>query len=104
MIVSEFRGISVPTDITSKHELIRWALETNRFEEPISNSEFVFDLRCTRFGGTLHNLRDEGYDIVTLPAKQKGHYLYYLVSTPADSATMKRKGQRLLNRIRKAMA
>jgi hypothetical protein len=104
MIVESFRGITVPEDIKSKEELIRWALETNRFEEPISNGEFVFDLRCTRFGSTLFNLRAEGYDIVTMPAKQRGHYLYYLVSTPADSTTMKKKGQRLLNKLRKAMA
>ena len=29
-------------------------------------------------------MRKEGYDIVTLPAKDKGHFLYYLVSTPAE--------------------
>ena len=104
MIVEEFRGMTVPSDITTKHELIRWALEATRFGEPISNSEFVFDLKCTRFGGNLHTLRAEGYDVVTLPAKQKGYFLYYLASTPDDSITMKRKGQRLLNKIRKAMA
>tara|TARA_B100000029_G_scaffold515855_1_gene625046 strand:- start:4112 stop:4462 length:351 start_codon:yes stop_codon:yes gene_type:complete len=104
LIVSEFRGVPVPKDIKSKHELIRWALETNRFEEPISNGEFVFDLRCTRFGGTLHDLRAEGYDIATMAAKKRGHFLYYLVSTPADSMSMRKKGQRLLKRLRKAMA
>ena len=44
---------------------------------------------CTRFGGVLHDLRREGYDIVTVPAKEKGHFLYYLVSTPNEKATSK---------------
>ena len=60
-------------------------LITERFKDPISNGEFVFDLRCTRFGGVLHDLRKAGYDIVTLPAKEKGHFLYYLVSMPNRS-------------------
>tara|TARA_R100001510_G_scaffold53743_1_gene55641 strand:+ start:130 stop:480 length:351 start_codon:yes stop_codon:yes gene_type:complete len=103
LIVSSFRGTKVPAYIKNKSQLILWALETFRFKEPISNGEFVFELRCTRFGAVLHDLRKEGYDIVTLPAKQKGHYLYYLVSSPKDGDTMKRKGKRFLKKMQKVL-
>ena len=95
---------SEPEYIKNKSQLIEYVLVTERENEPISNGEFVFDLRCTRFGGTLHDLRAEGYDIATMAAKKRGHFLYYLVSTPADSMSMRKKGQRLLKRLRKAMA
>ena len=84
MIVKSFRGKKIPEHIKNKSQLIEYVLITERENEPISNGEFVFDLRCTRFGGVLHDMRKEGYDIVTLPAKDKGHFLYYLVSTPAE--------------------
>ena len=84
MIVKSFRGKKIPSSIQNKSKLIEYVLLTERENEPISNGEFVFDLRCTRFGGILHDMRKEGYDIVTLPAKDKGHFLYYLVSTPSE--------------------
>ena len=84
MIVKSFRGKKIPEHIKNKSQLIEYVLITERENEPISNGEFVFDLRCTRFGGVLHDMRKEGYDIVTLPAKDKGHFLYYLVSTPSE--------------------
>tara|TARA_R100000781_G_scaffold23668_2_gene17436 strand:+ start:945 stop:1223 length:279 start_codon:yes stop_codon:yes gene_type:complete len=84
MIVKSFRGKKIPSSIQNKSKLIEYVLLTERENEPISNGEFVFDLRCTRFGGVLHDMRKEGYDIVTLPAKDKGHFLYYLVSTPSE--------------------
>ena len=84
MIVKSFSGKKIPELIKNKSQLIEYVLVTERENEPISNGEFVFDLRCTRFGGVLHDMRKEGYDIVTLPAKDKGHFLYYLVSTPAE--------------------
>ena len=84
MIVKSFRGKKIPELIKNKSQLIEYVLVTERENEPISNGEFVFDLRCTRFGGVLHDMRKEGYDIVTLPAKDKGHFLYYLVSTPFE--------------------
>ena len=87
MIVKSFRGKRIPEYIKSKSQLIEYVLIKHREGEPISNGEFVFDLRCTRFGGVLHDMRKEGYDIVTLPAKDKGHFLYYLVSTPKEKAT-----------------
>lgn len=84
MIIKSFRGKSIPSYIKSKEQLIEYVLITERFNEPISNSEFVFDLRCTRFGGTLFNLREQGFNIVTLPTKTKGHYMYYMTSMPGD--------------------
>jgi len=87
MIVKSFRNKIVPWNVKSKKDLIAWALVTFREDEPISNGEFVFDLRCTRFGGLLHDLRKEGWDIVTVSAKEKGHYIYYLVSMPDEKVS-----------------
>ena len=95
MIVKSFRGKKIPSYIKSKENLIRYVLETERYNEPISNSEFVFDLRCTPFGGTLFNLREEGYDIVTMPAKERGHFKYYVISTPNDTRKEMAKSKRL---------
>jgi hypothetical protein len=89
MIVNTFRGKKIPDNIKTKSQLIEYVLIEHREDEPISNGEFVFELMCTRFGGVLHDLRREGYDIVTVPAKEKGHFLYYLVSTPNEKATSK---------------
>ena len=89
MIVNTFRGKKIPDNIKTKSQLIEYVLIEHREDEPISNGEFVFELMCTRFGGVLHDLRREGYDIVTVPAKEKGHFLYYLVSTPTEKATSK---------------
>ena len=60
MIVKSFRNTRVPWHIEYKKDLIAWALVRFRDEEPISNGEFVYELRCTRFGGLLHDLRKEG--------------------------------------------
>ena len=84
MIGISFRNRTVPWYVKSKKDLIAWALVKFRDEEPISNGEFVFELRCTRFGGLLHNLRDEGWDIATVQGKEKGHYVYYLLSMPDE--------------------
>ncbi len=84
MIVESFRNRTVPWYVKSKKDLIAWALVTFRDDKPISNGEFVFELRCTRFGGLLHNLRDEGWDIATVQGKEKGHYVYYLLSMPDE--------------------
>ena len=84
MIVKSFRNRTVPWYVKSKKDLIAWALVTFRDDKPISNGEFVFELRCTRFGGLLHNLRDEGWDIATVQGKEKGHYVYYLLSMPDE--------------------
>ena len=89
MIVNTFRGKKIPDNIKTKSQLIEYVLIEHREDEPISNGEFVFELMCTRFGGVLHDLRREGYDIVTVPAKEKGHFLYYLVSTQNEKATSK---------------
>tara|TARA_R110000850_G_scaffold267211_1_gene398117 strand:- start:202 stop:483 length:282 start_codon:yes stop_codon:yes gene_type:complete len=87
MIVKSFRNTRVPWHIEYKKDLIAWALVRFRDEEPISNGEFVYELRCTRFGGLLHDLRKEGYDIATVRAKQKGHYIYYLLSMPDEETS-----------------
>ena len=84
MIAKSFRNRTVPWYVKSKKDLIAWALVTFRDDKPISNGEFVFELRCTRFGGLLHNLREEGWDIATVQGKEKGHYVYYLLSMPEE--------------------
>jgi len=84
-IVNHFRNEIIPSYVRTKSDLIRYVLKRYRHEAPISNAEFVFDLRCTRFGGVIHDLRDEGWDIATLQHKEKGKYVYYLVSSPDDS-------------------
>ena len=84
MIAKSFRNRTVPWYVKSKKDLIAWALVTFRDDKPISNGEFVFELRCTRFGGLLHNLREEGWEIATVQGKEKGHYVYYLLSMPEE--------------------
>ena len=67
MIPEYFRGKEVPRFIKSKTQLVAWALTEFMNSEPISNWEFVAELHCHRFGGIIHNLRQEGYEITTLP-------------------------------------
>lgn len=85
MIPESFRDRKVPIHIKSKTQLIAWVLESFMEEEPISNWEFVRDLYCHRFGGILHNLRKEGYEITTLPTKTKGYVKYYCSKVPNRS-------------------
>ena len=96
MIVNSFRGKRIPSYIKSKTALIEYVLVNERDNEPISNGEFVFDLMCTRFGGVIHDLREEGYEIVTLPTKEKGHYKYYLIATPNEKKKDTNKNLRLI--------
>ena len=93
MIVNTFRGRKIPEYIKTKTQLIEYVLVTEREEEPISNGEFVFDLMCTRFGGVLHDLRAKGWDIVTLPGKERGHFKYFLISKPIDKRRAKMMGK-----------
>lgn len=95
MIVKSFRGNTIPDYIKTKEQLIQYVLIEERYNEPISNGEFVFDLRCTRFGGTLFNLREMGYDIATMPMGERGHFKYYLISTPSDTKKELKKSMRL---------
>lgn len=83
-IVNSFRGEIIPSYVRSKSDLIRYVLKRYRHDTPITNGEFVFDLRCTRFGGVLHDLRTEGWDIATVQHKEQGKYVYYLISSPDD--------------------
>ena len=82
MIVKSFRGKKIPSYIKSKSQLIEYVLIEFMDDEPISNSEFVFDLRATRFSSVLFELRDRGFDILTMPAKGRGHFKYQLQSMP----------------------
>ena len=84
-LVKSFRGQIIPSYVSNKTELIKYVLVKYRNEAPISNGEFVFDLRCTRFGAVIHNLRhDDNWDIATVQGKEQGHFLFYLVSKPDD--------------------
>ena len=42
------------------------------------------------------DLREEGYEIVTLPTKEKGHYKYYLIATPNEKKKDTNKNLRLI--------
>jgi len=86
MIPEYFRGIKVPAFIKSKSQLIAWAFEEFMDDEPISNWEFVTELYSHRFGGIIHNLRAEGYEITTLPSKKKGLVHYYCTKVPSKKA------------------
>ena len=84
-LVRYFRGNLIPSYVSNKTELIKYVLIKYRDDTPISNGEFVFDLRCTRFGAVIHDLRHkEDWDIATVQGKEQGHFLFYLVSKPDD--------------------
>lgn len=84
-LATQFRGQVIPAYISNKTELIKYVLIKYRNDKPISNGEFVFDLRCTRFGAVIHDLRHkDNWDIVTMQGKEQGHFLFYLVSKPDD--------------------
>ena len=53
---------------------------------------------------TPMDLRQAGWDIVTMAAKQKGYYLYYLVSMPGDNKTTMRKGNAMSRKRLKSIA
>jgi hypothetical protein len=86
MIPEYFRGKKIPAYIKSKTQLVAWVLTEFIDDEPISNWEFVADLHCHRFGGIIHNLRQEGYDITTLPSKKRGLVHYYCTKLPTKKA------------------
>jgi hypothetical protein len=86
MIPEYFRGRQVPAFIKSKTQLVAWALTEFIDDEPISNWEFVAELHCHRFGGIIHNLRAEGYEITTLPTKKRGLVRYYCTKLPTKKA------------------
>ena len=79
-----FRGQPIPDYAKSKHDKVKYVLTRYRDSEPISNGEFIYELNFSRFGSSIHNLRQEGWDIVTLPSKKKGLCFYYLRSLPTD--------------------
>jgi len=81
-IVKKFRGRKVPEYITSKSQLIAWALLISRKQNrPITNGEFVYDLRCIRYGGVIHDLRKKGWSIDTTN-EGNGKYTFKLVKQP----------------------
>ena len=85
MIPEYFRGETIPSFIRTKRQLVEYVLTKYMDDEPISNWEFVAELYCHRFGGIIHNLRQEGYDIVTLPSKKKGLVHYYCTKLPSTA-------------------
>ena len=86
MIPEYFRGEEIPAYIKSKTQLVAYVLTRYMGESPISNWEFVAELYCHRFGGIIHNLRQEGYKITTLPAKKRGLVHYYCTELPTKAA------------------
>lgn len=86
MIPEYFRGEAIPPYIKSKTQLVAYVLTRYINEEPISNWEFVAELYCHRFGGIIHNLRQEGYKITTLPSKKRGLVHYYCTELPTTKA------------------
>tara|TARA_R100000742_G_C4275338_1_gene95749 strand:+ start:149 stop:427 length:279 start_codon:yes stop_codon:yes gene_type:complete len=90
MIPDYFRGKKVPEHIRNKTQLIAWALEQTYIEDDwkaITNWEMVVELGSHRFGGIIHNLRKEGYKIVTVKGTKKGHNLYYCEELPSGTAS-----------------
>jgi protease II len=79
-----FRGEEVPDYVKSKHDMVSWALIRHREGEPISNGEFIYEMNYSRFGSSICNLRKEGWEITTLPAKKKGLVYYYLTELPHE--------------------
>lgn len=88
MIPDTFRGEAIPAYIKSKTQLVAYVLERYMGESPISNWEFVAELYCHRFGGIIHNLRQDGYDITTLPSKKRGLVHYYCTSVPSKTSAI----------------
>ncbi len=86
MIPEYFRGTKIPAYIKSKTQLVSVEVTELIDGESISNWEFVADLHCHRFGGIIHNLRAEGYEITTLPSKKRGLVHYYCTALPSTKA------------------
>ena len=86
MIPEYFRGEAIPPYIKSKTQLVAYVLTRYMNEDPISNWEFVAELYCHRFGGIIHNRRQEGYNITTLPSKKRGLVHYFCTELPTTKA------------------
>lgn len=71
-----YRGVKIPNYITNKSQLMRWVFETFQGEK-ISNWDLATKLNTLRYGGLVHNLRQEGYDIETIRVKGKSGLFYY---------------------------
>ena len=88
MIPDYFRGKLVPDYILNKTQLVEWALSMTLTEnefEPITNWEMVTELGSHRFGGVIHNLRKEGYSIVTVRGPKRGFSTYYCTKLPSKT-------------------
>ena len=88
MIPEYFRGEAIPAYIKSKTQLVAYVLTRYMNEDPISNWEFVAELYCHRFGGIIHNLRQEGYKITTLPSKKRGLVHYFCTEVPQKTSAI----------------
>lgn len=84
MIVTSFRGRKVPLYVKNKSQLIAWALlVAKKMGKPISNAEFAFNLRCLRYGGIIHSLRQQGWNIATLRGKKRGEFYFECTYVPS---------------------
>ena len=77
-----FRG-ERPPRVKNQRELVEWALRKGRRDKkPINTAEFVYDLRMTRFGSIIFDLRNEGWIIETKNSSKGGDYL--LIAMPEE--------------------
>lgn len=86
MRVDIFRGRPLTPDLESnKTARLKWALEIAKKDfKPISNGEFVYDLRIYKFGAIIEKLRKEGWIIETIPTDQRNVFHYKLVAKPGE--------------------
>jgi len=84
MKVTQFRGRVVPLYVKTKTQLVAWALLLSKKQgKPISNGEFAFDLRVLRYGGLIHNLRQQGWKIETIRGENRGEFYFELKYVPS---------------------
>jgi hypothetical protein len=78
-----FRDVEVPKDkLKTQRELYEWVLTTFRNDKPLANYELVFDLRMTRHGGILFNLRKDGWIVETIGGGKDSSFR--LISKPNE--------------------
>ena len=90
---SYFRGEQIPTfspytkePIDSKTDAVKYILQKYRYDTPISNWEFVEELKAFRFQDIIFRLRhNEEWEIETVRGKNPGHFVYWLKHHPDDN-------------------
>lgn len=90
MKVEIFRGRLLSADLeNNKTARLKWALEIAKKDfKPISNGEFVYDLRIYKFGAIIEKLRKDGWIIETIPTEEKNVYHYRLIAKPGEKLTL----------------